>query len=49
VREVARYGGDTSGFVPPAVQQHLRRLLGAHPEQRSQTGGAIGNAGAFDR
>jgi len=49
VREVARYGGDTSGFVPPLVQQHIQRFLQAHPEQRFQSGGTIGNAGAFDR
>jgi len=28
VREVARYGGDVSGFVHPAVQQALKRKLG---------------------
>ena len=49
VREVARYGGDTSSFVPPTVQRHLARLLQAHPEQHIKTGGAIGDAGAFDR
>jgi len=49
VREVARYGGDTSSFVPPAVQRHLDRHFQAHPEQRIKTGGAIGDAGAFDR
>lgn len=49
VREVARYGGDTSSFVPPVVQKHLERYLQAHPEQRIKTGGAIGDAGAFDR
>jgi len=49
VREVARYGGDTSGFVPPTVQRHIERLLREHPEQRIKTGGGIGDAGAFDR
>ena len=28
VREVARLGGDTSEFVPPAVQEAIRRKLG---------------------
>jgi len=49
VREVARYGGDTSSFVPDQVQRHLQRFLQAHPEQRFQSGGGSGNAGAFDR
>ena len=49
VREVARYGGDTSGFVPPEVQRHIERLLLDHPELRIKTGGGIGDAGAFDR
>ena len=49
VREVARYGGDTSGFVPPCVQQHIEQFLAARPEQRIKSGGAIGDAGAFDR
>jgi pantetheine-phosphate adenylyltransferase len=49
VREVARYGGDTSAFVPSCVQARLERFLQAHPEQRIQTGGSIGESGAFDR
>jgi pantetheine-phosphate adenylyltransferase len=49
VREVARYGGDTSNFVSPAVQRHIERFMGAHPEQRIKTGGGIANTGAFDR
>jgi pantetheine-phosphate adenylyltransferase len=49
VREVARYGGDTSGFVSPSVQRHVERFMSAHPEQRIKTGGAIANTGAFDR
>ncbi len=49
VREVARYGGDTSPFVPPAVQIRLENHFETHPEQRVRTGGAIGNSGAFDR
>ena len=49
VREVARYGGDTSGFVSPAVQRHIKQLMQTHPEQRFKSGGGIGDAGAFDR
>jgi pantetheine-phosphate adenylyltransferase len=49
VREVARYGGDISGFVPLPVRRHMERHLQAHPEQRIKTGGGIGDAGAFDR
>jgi pantetheine-phosphate adenylyltransferase len=49
VREVARYGGDTSSFVPAVVQKHISSYLQSHPEQRIKTGGGIGDAGAFDR
>lgn len=49
VREVARYGGETIGFVPAGVQRHIEQHLIAHPEQRIQSGGGVGNAGAFDR
>jgi pantetheine-phosphate adenylyltransferase len=49
VREVARYGGDIAGFVPPPVRAHIERFLKAHPEQRIQAGGGVGNSGAFDR
>ena len=48
VREVARYGGRTDHFVPACVERHLRAYLRAHPEQCIR-GGAVGNAGAFDR
>jgi pantetheine-phosphate adenylyltransferase len=48
VREVARYGGDTTHFVPACVQRHLQEYLAAHPEQRIQ-GASVGNTGAFDR
>ncbi len=48
VREVARYGGDTSHFVPVCVERHLRAYLAAHPEQQVK-GGSVGNTGAFDR
>ncbi len=48
VREVARYGGEISHFVPACVEKHLQRYLSVHPEQRIQ-GGAVGNTGAFDR
>ena len=27
VREVARYAGDTSSFVPPSVQRHIERRV----------------------
>ena len=30
VREIARYGGDTSPFVTPAVQKHLHERQAAH-------------------
>ncbi len=49
VREVARYGGDTSHFVPASVERHLQAYFAAHPEQRIQIGGDGGSTGAFDR
>jgi len=49
VREVARYGGDTSTFVSPSVQRHIASFMSGHPEQRIRTGGGIANTGAFDR
>lgn len=48
VREVARYGGDTTHFVPACVQKHLQDYLRAHPEQVI-SGASVGNTGAFDR
>ena len=49
VREVARYGGDVVSFVPAPVWRHIEQHFRSHPEQRIRTGGASGNAGAFDR
>lgn len=49
IREIARYGGDTSAFVPAPVQRHLAAYLQAHPELRIRKGGGVGDAGAFDR
>ena len=49
VREVARYGGETGGFVPRIVQRHIEEFMNRHPEQRIQKGGGVGNTGAFDR
>ncbi len=49
VREIARYGGDTSQFVPPSVQRHLSEYLSKHPELQLRKGGGVGDTGAFDR
>ena len=49
VREIARYGGDTSAFVPPTVQKHIEAYMNKHPEQHVRAGGGVGNTGAFDR
>ena len=48
VREIARYGGDTSAFVPAAVQRHIENFMRGHPEQRIHASG-VDNTGAFDR
>jgi len=49
VREVIRFGGDTSAFVSPGVQRHIERFMAQHPEQRLKTGGSHATTGAFDR
>lgn len=50
VREVARYGGDTSRFLPPVIQRHVEDYMRNNPEQRlSAQGGRTGGSGAFDR
>lgn len=49
IREIARYGGDTTGFVPPAVQRYIEEHMRRHPEQHIRAGGGIGDTGAFDR
>jgi len=49
IREIARYGGDTSSFVPESVQGHVEHYLKIHPEHQLRSGGAVGNTGAFDR
>jgi pantetheine-phosphate adenylyltransferase len=32
IREIARYGGDTAAFVPPAVQRRLRARIEAQKQ-----------------
>ncbi len=50
VREVARYGGNTSSFLPPYVQRHVEQYMRDNPEQRlAAQGGRSGGSGAFDR
>jgi len=49
IREIARYGGDTSSFVPAPVQKYLDRYRKEHPEKQIRIGGEVGNTGAFDR
>ena len=45
IREITRYGGDTRAFVPEVVQRYLDAYRGGRP----QSGGDVGNTGAFDR
>ena len=50
IREITRYGGDTSSFVPPAVSRHLVEYMKRHPEKHTmREGSGVANAGAFDR
>ena len=46
IREITRYGGDTRAFVPEVVQRHLDAYRNG---QGPQSGGDVGNTGAFDR
>jgi len=46
IREIARYGGDTRAFVPEVVQRYLEAYKGG---RAPQSGGDVGNTGAFDR
>lgn len=49
VREIARFGGDTSAFVSASVQQHIVRFMAAHPEKSLKTGGGHDDTGACNR
>ncbi len=49
IREIARYGGDTSAFVPAPVQKRLEAHMRGHAEHHARAGGGVGNTGAFDR
>ena len=49
IREIARYGGDTSAFVPKPVQKYIEAHMRNQPEQFVRAGGGVGNTGAFDR
>ena len=49
IREIARYGGDTSSFVPRPVQKYIDAHMRSQPEQQARAGGGVGNTGAFDR
>lgn len=49
IREIARYGGDTSAFVPKPVQKYIDAHMRSHAEQHVRSGGGVGNTGAFDR
>jgi len=49
VREISRYGGETSAFVPRAVQRQIDSYRRAHAEQELKAGGEVAGSGAFDR
>lgn len=49
VREISRYGGDTSAFVPNPVQKHIESYVRGHAAHDLKAGGAVANTGAFDR
>ena len=50
VREVARYGGDTSSFVPAVGQRYITEYMRKNPEEnlKARRRGSNGS-GAFDR
>ncbi|MDD2455009.1 MAG: pantetheine-phosphate adenylyltransferase [Kiritimatiellae bacterium] len=49
VREISRYGGDTSAFVPKAVQRQIEDYRRGHAARDLKAGGGVANTGAFDR
>lgn len=49
IREIARYGGDTSAFVPQSVQKYIEAHKRHHQTQQGRSGGGGENTGAFDR
>lgn len=49
IREIARYGGDTTAFVPAAVQRHIVARIQKEQCKAKRIGDEIENAGAFDR
>lgn len=48
VREIARYGGDTSGFVTSVVERAIRGYMKGHAVEKRK-GDGLGDTGAFDR
>ena len=49
IREIARYGGDTSVFVPKPVQKYIEAHMRSHQVLHARSGGNVENTGAFDR
>ncbi len=49
VREIARYGGSTGGFVPATVQRYIDEYMKQNALQGGSGGGGVGDTGAFDR
>ena len=49
IREIVRYGGDASSFVPVSVQKYINSFLNKVSDQDIKEGGGVGNTGAFDR
>lgn len=49
VREISRYGGDTSAFVPKPVQAHIESYMLRHSDRGEKAGGGVASTGAFDR
>ncbi len=49
VREISRYSGDTSAFVPKPVQTHIESYMRRHADCDAKSGGGVASTGAFDR
>ncbi|MDD4101647.1 MAG: pantetheine-phosphate adenylyltransferase [Kiritimatiellae bacterium] len=49
VREISRYGGDTSVFVPKSVHKHIEAYMRSHAAHVVKAGGGVASSGAFDR
>jgi len=49
IREIVRYRGDASSFVPVSVEKYIQSYMNRITDQDVKEGGGVGDSGAFDR